>query len=60
MAKQIKPKMQDYSILQSFRLNGKWHHPDDGALSLTPSQASMLLLNGKVGQPQSTAKAEAN
>lgn len=54
------PVTQDYPILQSFRLGGRWHHPET-TITLTPSQASMLLLNGKVGKPGSqTNKAEAH
>ncbi|WED23081.1 hypothetical protein L3Q72_06720 [Vibrio sp. JC009] len=48
-------KQQDYPILKPFRLNGKWHHPKDKTISLLPSQANFLLLNGKLGKPGSAA-----
>lgn len=53
MANQSKPETQDYPILQSFRLNGRWHHQADGKIALNLGQAVMLLLNGKVGRPDS-------
>ncbi|WP_408615353.1 hypothetical protein [Celerinatantimonas sp. MCCC 1A17872] len=53
------PLTQDYLILQSFRLGGRWHHPES-TIALTPSQASMLLLNGKVSQPNTTQPAESD
>lgn len=61
MAKSTKPQTQDYPILCAFRLNGAWHHESDGTIPLTPSQASLLVLNGKVGlPPRASRKQEAN
>ncbi|ODA29853.1 hypothetical protein, partial [Veronia pacifica] len=42
---------QDYPILAPFRLQGRWHHPEDKTLSLSPAQAYPLMLNEKVGEP---------
>lgn len=56
MAKPKKPIAQDYVVLQPFRLNGVWIHPGDNkTIPLLPSQAAMLLLNGKVGKPATKA-----
>ncbi|AQM21492.1 hypothetical protein [Vibrio anguillarum] len=55
-----KSKTQNYPILQPFRLNGEWVSPDyenNKTVPLLPAQASMLLLNGKVGKPGTQAKA---
>lgn len=47
-----KPEKQDYPILKPFRLNGLWWKPDaQKTIVLLPSQASMLMLNGKIGKP---------
>lgn len=58
MATRAKPTKQDYPILKPFRLSGLWWKPDEHkTISLLPSQASMLLLNGKIGKPTTTAAA---
>lgn len=60
MAKPKKPIAQDYVVLQPFRLNGVWVNPDyenNKTVPLLPAQASMMLLNGKVGKPGTQAKA---
>lgn len=45
-----------YPVLKPFRLNGKWWTSEqDKTISLLPAQASMLLLNGKVGMPTTGA-----
>lgn len=52
MAKPQKPITQDYIVLQPFRFNGVWVHPEGNkTIPLLPSQAAMLLINGKVGKP---------
>ena len=56
----VKPKSlkQSYPILIPFRLNGQWWRPAiDKTISLLPTQASMLLMDGKIGKPGSTAVA---
>ncbi|MBY8211689.1 hypothetical protein [Vibrio fluvialis] len=56
MATKIQAVKQDYPILKPLRLNGRWWTPEqDKTISLLPNQASMLLLNGKIGKPTTTA-----
>lgn len=56
MATKKQAVKQDYPILKSLRLNGRWWTPEqDKTISLLPNQASMLLLNGKIGKPTTTA-----
>ncbi len=56
MATTAKPTKQDYPILKPFRLNGLWWKPDEQkTISLLPAQASMLLLNGKIGKSTAAA-----
>ncbi|CAG9001721.1 MAG: hypothetical protein CENE_03747 [Candidatus Celerinatantimonas neptuna] len=49
IANQSKSEIQDYPILQFFRLNSRWHHQADGKIVLILALAVMLRLNGKVG-----------
>ncbi|EKO3530685.1 hypothetical protein K5Y46_001734 [Vibrio fluvialis] len=56
MATKKQAVKQDYPILKPLRLNGRWWTPEqDKTISLLPNQASMLLLNGKIGKPTTTA-----
>ncbi|EKO3497126.1 hypothetical protein LO872_003862 [Vibrio fluvialis] len=56
MATKNQAVKQDYPILKPLRLNGRWWTPEqDKTISLLPNQASMLLLNGKIGKPTTTA-----
>ncbi|ELV8694265.1 hypothetical protein QNE54_000979 [Vibrio fluvialis] len=55
MATKNQAVKQDYPILKPLRLNGRWWTPEqDKTISLLPNQASMLLLNGKIGKPTTT------
>ncbi|MDZ5515887.1 hypothetical protein [Vibrio fluvialis] len=56
MATKKQAVKQDYPILKPLRLNGRWWTPEqDKTISLLPNQASMLLLNGKIGKLTTTA-----
>ncbi|PMJ90297.1 hypothetical protein [Vibrio sp. 10N.261.55.A7] len=47
-------KLKLYPLLKPLRQNGRWWFPDkDQTISLLPSQATMLLLSGKIGKPVS-------
>ena len=46
-----KSNKQGYTILKPLRLNGQWHLPEEKTITLSPKQATFLLLSGKVGKP---------
>ncbi|MGD8109387.1 hypothetical protein [Vibrio sp. TRT 17S01] len=49
-------KKKNYPILIPFRWEHRWVRPEEKTIPLLPSQATMLLLNGKVGQPEALVK----
>ena len=51
MTTKSKPSSLDYVIQSPFRLNGRWHTPEEKTIKLLPRQAQFFLLNGKLAKP---------